>query len=79
MTIGKNDKLISLSMVPQLILDLTGVSRSRTTIYSWTRKGKPRGGCRTLDARIVILETVRKLDQIFTTKEAVIEFIEEVG
>jgi hypothetical protein len=78
MTIGKKDKLIPLSVVPQLILDLTGVSRGRATVYSWTRKGK-RGGCRTMDARIVRLETVRRLDQIFTSEQAVKEFINAVG
>lgn len=74
MTIGKNDKLIPLRDVPMLLVELTGVFRGKATIYNWAKKG-----CRTRDARIVKLETVKRLKQIFTTREAVKEFIKEVG
>jgi len=78
MTIGKNDKLVPMSDVPKLLVELTGVHRGKDTIYKWIRKGEG-GGCRTKDGRIVRLETVKRLRQYFTTREAVIKFIEEVG
>lgn len=67
-------KLIPLSAVPALLAELTGVIRCRNTIYGWAKKG-----CRTTDARIVKLKTVVKMNQLFTTKENVLEFIKEVG
>lgn len=76
MTIGKHDKLIPMNAVPMLLVELTGVFRGRETIYNWAKKGK---GCRTEDGRRVRLETVKRLRQIFTTREAVIKFIEDVG
>lgn len=74
MTIGENDKLVPLSAVPAVLVELTGVSRCKGTIYNWTKNG-----CRTIDARTVKLETVKRLKQIFTTREAVKTFISEVG
>ena len=74
MTIGKDDKLIPLSAVPMLLVELTGVYRSKGTVYNWTKKG-----CRTIDGRIVKLETKKRLKQGFTTREAVKTFIKEVG
>lgn len=67
-------KLIPLSAVPALLTELTGVTRTRNTIYNWTKKG-----CRTIDARTVMLKTMVKMNQTFTTKENVIKFIQEVG
>lgn len=69
-----NKKLIPLSAVPSLIAELTGVQRSRGTIYSWAKKG-----CRTIDARVVKLKTIKKMNQLFTTKENVLKFIRGVG
>lgn len=67
-------KLIPLSAVPALLAELTGVTRSRNTIYSWTKKG-----CRTKDARVVKLKVTVRMNQTFTTKKDVIDFISEVG
>ena len=78
MTIGKNEKLIPINAVPALLVELTGVSRGIDTIYKWIKRGKGKG-CRTLDGRMVKLETTKRLRQIFTTKKAVIKFIEDVG
>ncbi|KKL55444.1 hypothetical protein LCGC14_2255390, partial [marine sediment metagenome] len=50
------------------------VTRCRNTIYGWAKKG-----CRTKDARMVKLKTVVKMNQMFTTKKNVIDFISEVG
>ncbi len=67
-------KLMPLSAVPVLLAELTGVTRCRNTIYGWAKKG-----CRTNDARVVKLKTVVKMNQMFTTKENVLKFIQEVG
>lgn len=74
MTIGENDRLIPISAVPMLLVELTGIFRCKATVYNWTRKG-----CRTIDGRIVKLEIKKRLKQIFTTRSAVKEFINAVG
>lgn len=67
-------KLIPLSAVPTLVADLTGVWRHRATVYRWAKVG-----CRTLDARVVKLKVEKRMGQLFTTREDVMEFISEVG
>ena len=67
-------KLIPLSAVPSLIADLTGVWRHRATVYRWAKVG-----CRSLDARVVKLKTEKKMGQLFTTRQDVVDFIFEVG
>ncbi len=67
-------KLMPLSAVPVLLAELTGVTRCRNTIYGWAKKG-----CRTKDARIVKLKIIMRMNQTFTTKKNVIDFIQEVG
>ena len=67
-------KLIPLSAVPSLIADLTGVWRHRATVYRWAKVG-----CRSLDARMVKLKTEMRMGQLFTTRDAVMEFIQEIG
>ena len=70
-----NDKkLIPLSAVPSLVAELTGVWRHRATVYRWAKVG-----CRSLDARMVKLKTEKRMGQLFTTREDVMEFISEVG
>lgn len=68
------EKLIPLSAVPAILATLTGVTRSKATIYNWVRKG-----CRTHDARIVKLGAEMKMDQWFTTQSEIETFIQEVG
>ena len=67
-------KLIPLSAVPSLVAELTGVLRHRATVYRWANVG-----CRSLDARVVKLKTEKRMGQLFTTRENVMEFIREVG
>ena len=67
-------KLIPLSAVPSLIAELTGVWRHRATVYRWAKVG-----CRSLDARVVKLKTEKKMGQLFTTRQDVVDFIFEVG
>ena len=67
-------KLIPLSAVPSLVRELTGVWRHRATVYRWAKVG-----CRTIDARVVKLKTEKRMGQLFTTREDVMEFIQEVG
>lgn len=71
---GNEKKLIPLSAVPSLIAELTGVWRHRATVYRWAKVG-----CRSLDARVVKLKTEKRMGQLFTTREDVVEFISEVG
>ena len=67
-------KLIPLSAVPSLVAELTGVWRHRATVYRWAKVG-----CRSLDARMTKLKTEKRMGQLFTTREDVMEFISEVG
>ena len=69
-----NEKLVPLIDVPRIIAELTGVQRCKGTIYKWAKNG-----CRTHDGRIVKLESVKRLGQIFTTQENIETFIEGVG
>ncbi len=70
----RNKKLIPLSAVPAILATLTGVTRSKPTVYNWVRYG-----CRTTDARIVKLGAEFKMGQWFTTQKQIEEFIEETG
>lgn len=67
-------KLIRLRDVSLKITELTGVHRSRATIYLWVNHG-----CRTLDGRRVYLKTVTRMGQLFTDEDKIKEFIEGVG
>ena len=69
-----DEKLIPLSAVPAILATLTGVTRSKPTVYNWVRDG-----CRTIDARIVKLGASIKLGQWFTTMPQIKKFIEEIG
>jgi len=69
-----DEKLIPLSAVPAILATLTGVTRSKPTVYNWIRYG-----CRTHDARVVKLASQMKMGQWFTTQKDIEKFIEEVG
>ena len=69
-----NKKLIPLSAVPAILATLTGVTRSKPTVYNWVRYG-----CKTTDARIVKLGAEFKMGQWFTTMPQIETFIEEIG
>ncbi len=69
-----NNKLIPLSAVPAILATLTGVTRSKPTVYNWVRDG-----CRTVDCRVVKLGAEFKMGQWFTTMPQIEAFIEETG
>jgi len=69
-----NEKLIPLSAVPAVMAALTGVTRSKASVYNWARTG-----CRTIDGRIVMLGAKMQLGQWFTTQTQIETFIEAVG
>ena len=71
---NSEERLIPLSGVPLKIVELTGVMRSRATIYLWVNKG-----CRTLDGRRVFLKTVTRMGQLFTDEDKIKKFVQEVG
>jgi hypothetical protein len=68
------EKLIKIVDVPAILIELTGVTRGKQTIYNWIRIG-----CRTNDARIIKLKSKKRMGQIFTTRSAVENFIKAVG
>ena len=68
------EKLIPLSAVPSLVAELTGVWRHRATVYRWAKVG-----CRSIDARVVKLKTEKRMGQLFTTRDDVMEFIKGIG
>lgn len=57
--------IIRMSEVPALVERLTGVKRSRQTVYLWASAGVKGNK----------LETMRKAGQLFTTIEAVEAFV----
>jgi len=69
-----NEKLIPLSAVPAILAELTGVTRSKATVYLWIKKG-----CRTYDGRIVMFPAKFHFGQWFTTRSEVVQFIGDVG
>ncbi len=70
----KNENLIRLIDVPVLLIQLTGMTRSRATIYNWATKGR-----RGYANEYIHLKTVKRLGTIFTTKDWVMDFIREIG
>ncbi len=66
----KNADLIRLADVQAMIMELTGQTRSRATIYNWATKGR-RGG----DEQRIKLKTTRRLGVYYTTRKWVLEFI----
>ena len=70
----KNSDLIRLGEVPKLILELTGVVRVRSTIWSWTWKGRS-----SYSGQKIKLKTTKRLGMVYTTKTWLEEFIREIG
>lgn len=70
----KNDDLIEMNHIPDLIYELTGVRRMQATVYSWARKG--RINCH---GQLVRLKTYKRLGQLYTTVDAVKSFLLELG
>ena len=70
----KNEDLIPISKVNDIIFKLTGVTRTRGTIYEWISYGRkgPVG-------QIVKLKIARRLGRCYTTETWVKKFIEEIG
>ena len=66
--------LIPLRKVPALLYELTGVTRKKATIYLWARKG-----ITDAHGQVVKLKVYNRLNQHYTTKQAVIDFISELG
>jgi hypothetical protein len=70
----RNEDLIPVEKVPALVLELTGVTRGKPLIYSWIRKGRI-----SQHGQIVKLKATKRLGTWFTTKEWLMNFINEVG
>ena len=65
---------IPLTKVPPILRELTGVTRTRVTIYHWVKHGRI-----SAHGEMIKLKTYRRLGQIYTTKDAVIKFLRELG
>lgn len=70
----KNEDLIKLVDVSKLLLELTGVTRKRATIYSWVSKGRV-----SYAGQIIKLKVSKRLGSYYTTRAWVLKFIEEIG
>ena len=70
----KNVDLITLNDIPKLILELTGVTICRATVYNWVKSGRNNyvGGKATL-------KTTRRLGRHYSTKSWVLDFIAAIG
>lgn len=70
----KNEDLLKLDDVGKLLLELVGVTRTRSTIYSWVKKGRT-----DYVGSIVKLQTTRRLGRLYTTRQWVLNFIKAIG
>ena len=70
----KNADLIKPEAVCQLLLELSGVTRCRATVYSWIKKG--RINC---TGQMIKLKATKRLGMYYTTREWVKDFIREIG
>lgn len=70
----KNNDLIKIRDVPKLLLELTGIDRTRITVYQWVRYGRE-----SYAGERIFLETTRRLGYIYTTREWVEKFIRSMG
>jgi hypothetical protein len=67
-------RYIRLQDVPRVLLELTGQTRCRATIYNWVCKGK-----RGYDNVVIKLKIKKTLGMMFTTREWVVDFIQKLG
>lgn len=70
----KDKDLIRLEKVPGIIKELTGVIRTRVTVYNWASKGRIGQ-----HGQKIKLITYRRVGQLYTTQDAVIKFLKELG
>ncbi len=69
----KNSDLMRLVDVPAMLLELTGTSRNRATIYNWATKGR-----HSHIGEKIKLKTTTRLGMMMTTREWVNEFIRKI-
>jgi len=70
----KPKDLIKLETIPAMLKELTGATRTRCTVYNWARKGRINA-----HGQRIKLSAYKRLGQIYTTEEAVLRFLEELG
>jgi len=70
----KNEDLIKLEQVPKIVYELTGIARTLATVYNWIKVGRT-----TQHGERVKLKSSKRLGNLYTTKEWLMEFIREVG
>lgn len=70
----RNEDLIKLNDVSKLLIELTGVTRCRATVYAWVIKGRINYA-----GQIIKLKTSKRLGSYYTTRAWVQKFIEGIG
>ncbi len=71
---AKTKDLIRLDAVVPLLVELTGMTRNRSTIYNWVQKGR-----HGQHGTVVHLKAIKRLGVHYTTKQWVIDYIAEIG
>ena len=70
----RNEDLIRPERVLTLLTELTGVTRTRSTIYNWMKKGRSNQV-----GQMIKLKSTKRLGMCYTTRKWVLEFIGEIG
>ncbi len=70
----KDSEYIRLNSVPKLLLELTGVTRIRGTVYHWVKYGR-------IDSsgKMLKLKARKRLGTYYTTRQWVLDFIGGIG
>lgn len=71
---AKKANYIALKKVPDILVELTGVSRAQITVYVWATKGRISS-----QGTIVKLKTVKRMGRLYTTHDWVENFVRSVG
>lgn len=66
----KRKDLIKMRDIPALILEMTGATRTRASVYVWMKKG-----IRAYDGSTIKLKSTKRLGHLYTTKAWVEDFL----
>lgn len=70
----KDSDYIKLNGVSKLLLELTGVTRIRGTIYHWVKHGRIDS-----NGKMLRLKATKRLGTYYTTRQWVLDFIGGIG
>lgn len=69
----KKRNYIALKKVPDVVIELTGVPRSKAAVDSWVRRGRIGS-----DGSLVKLKAVKRMGRLYTTREWIENFVTAV-